>query len=145
VDESGRVVSARSKTFTVDTQGRGTVEITRRVQDTVAATGIAEGLCTVFVHHTSASLIINENADPDVQRDLDAFLGRLVRDGDPLFIHTAEGPDDMASHVRTALTQTSLNIPVTGGRCALGTWQGVFLWEHRHQGHRRTITVTVVG
>ncbi len=138
-------MSARSETFTVDTQGRGTVEITRRVQDTVAATGIAEGLCTVFVHHTSASLIINENADPDVQRDLDAFLGRLVCDGDPLFIHTAEGPDDMASHVRTALTQTSLNIPVQGGRCALGTWQGVFLWEHRHQGHRRTITVTVVG
>ena len=138
-------MSARSHAFTVDTRGRGTVEITQRVQDAVATMGITEGLCTVFVHHTSASLIINENADPDVQRALDAFLGRLVPDGDPLFIHTAEGPDDMASHVRTALTQTSLNIPVTGGRCALGTWQGVFLWEHRHRGHRRRITVTVVG
>ncbi len=138
-------MSVHSDTFTVDTRGRGTVEITHRVQDAVVAAGIAEGLCTVFVHHTSASLIVNENADPDVQRDLDAFLARLVPDGDPLFIHTAEGPDDMPSHVRTALTQTSLSIPVAGGRCALGTWQGVFLWEHRHRGHRRRITVTVIG
>jgi len=138
-------VSVRSDTFTIETPGRGTVEITHRVQDAVAEAGIAEGLCTVFVHHTSASLIINENADPDVQRDLDAFLARLVPDGDPLFIHTAEGPDDMPSHVRTALTQTSLSIPVADGRCALGTWQGVFLWEHRRRGHPRRLTVTVVG
>ncbi len=138
-------MSVHSDTFTVDTRGRGTVEITHRVQEAVVAAGIAEGLCTVFVHHTSASLIVNENADPDVQRDLDAFLARLVPDGDPLFIHPAEGPDDMPSHVRTALTQTSLSIPVAGGRCALGTWQGVFLWEHRHRGHRRRITVTVIG
>ncbi len=144
MDQGDRVVSVRSDTFTVDTRGRGTVEITHRVQDAVAEAGIAEGLCTVFVHHTSASLIINENADPDVQRDLDAFLARLVPDGDPLFIHTAEGSDDMPSHVRTALTQTSLSIPVAGGRCALGTWQGVFLWEHRYRGHRRKITVTIV-
>jgi secondary thiamine-phosphate synthase enzyme len=138
-------MSTKSETFTVETRGRGTTEITERVQRAVAASGIAEGLCTVFIHHTSASLIVNENADADVQRDLDAFLSRLVPDGDPLYVHTAEGPDDMPSHVRTALTQTSLGIPVSGGRCALGTWQGVFVWEHRRRGHQRQITVTVVG
>lgn len=138
-------MSARSKTLTVQTRGRGTTEITHHVQDAVASSGITEGLCTVFIHHTSASLIINENADRDVQRDLDAFLSRLVPDGDPLFIHTMEGPDDMPAHIKTAITQTSLSIPVTRGRCALGTWQGVFLWEHRLRGHRRQVTVTVVG
>ena len=138
-------MSASSKTITVETRGRGTHEITHQVQDAVAASGIRDGLCTVFIHHTSASLIINENADRDVQRDLDAFLSRLVPDGDPLFIHTMEGPDDMPAHVKTAITQTSLSIPVTDGRCALGTWQGIFLWEHRQRGHRRQVTVTVVG
>lgn len=138
-------MSAKSKTFTVQTRGRGTTEVTHQVQDAVRASGISDGLCTVFIHHTSASLVINENADPDVQRDLEAFLSRLVPDGDSLYVHTMEGPDDMPAHVRTALTQTSLSIPVTGGRCALGTWQGVFVWEHRHQGHRRRVTVTVVG
>ena len=138
-------MSAKSQTFTVDTRGRGTTEITRQIQEAVAASGIPEGLCTVFVHHTSASVIINENADRDVQRDLEAFLSRLVPDGDSLYVHTMEGPDDMPAHVKTALTQTSLGIPVTGGRCALGTWQGVFLWEHRRWGHRRRVTVTVVG
>ncbi len=138
-------MSARNQTFTVATRGRGTTEITRQVQNAVAESGVREGLCTVFIHHTSASLIINENADPDVQRDLDAFLSRLVPDGDSLFVHTAEGPDDMSAHMRTALTQTSLNIPVAGGRCDLGTWQGVFVWEHRTSGHRRRITVSVVG
>jgi secondary thiamine-phosphate synthase enzyme len=138
-------MSAQSKTLTLQTRGRGTTEITSEVQAAVEASGIAEGLCTVFIHHTSASLVINENADRDVQRDLDAFLSRLVPDGDPLFVHTMEGPDDMPAHVRTALTQTSLSIPVTGGRCALGTWQGVFLWEHRRHGYRRRVTVTVVG
>jgi secondary thiamine-phosphate synthase enzyme len=137
-------MSAKSKKFTVQTRGRGTTEVTAEVQDAVASSGISEGLCTVFIHHTSASLIINENADPDVQRDLDAFLSRLVPDGDDLFVHTMEGPDDMPAHVRTALTQTSLSIPVTGGRCALGTWQGVFVWEHRRRGHRRQVTVTVI-
>lgn len=137
-------MSVKSKTFTVQTRGRGTTEVTSKVQDAVASTGISEGLCTVFIHHTSASLVINENADPDVQRDLDAFLSRLVPDGDSLFVHTMEGPDDMPAHVRTALTQTSLGIPVSDGRCALGTWQGVFVWEHRHRGSRRRVTVTVV-
>jgi secondary thiamine-phosphate synthase enzyme len=138
-------MSTKSKVIEIKTRGRGTTEITTQVQDAVASSGITDGLCTVFVHHTSASLTINENADPDVQRDLDAFLSRLVPDGDPLFVHTMEGPDDMPAHVRTALTQTSLSIPVTKGRCALGTWQGVFVWEHRHRGHRRRVTVTVVG
>ena len=134
-----------SKTLTIRTRGRGTTEITTEVQDAVRASGISEGLCTVFIHHTSASLTINENADPDVQRDLDAFLSRLVPDGDSLYVHTMEGPDDMPAHVRAALTQTSLSIPVSRGRCTLGTWQGVFLWEHRHRGHQRRVTVTVVG
>jgi len=138
-------MSAKSQTLSVETRGRGTTEITAEVQDAVQASGIAEGLCTVFIHHTSASLIINENADHDVQRDLEAFLSRLVPDGDSLYVHTMEGPDDMPAHVKTAITQTSLSIPVTGGRCALGTWQGVFLWEHRLRGDRRRVTVTVVG
>ncbi len=138
-------MTAKSQAFVVETRGRGTREITREVEEAVADSGISEGLCTVFVHHTSASLIINENADPDVQRDLDAFLSRLIPDGDSLYVHTMEGPDDMPAHVKTALTQTSLGIPVSGGRCALGTWQGVFLWEHRLRGHRRRVTVTVVG
>ena len=129
--------------ITIETRGRGTVEITDRVQRTVSESGVQEGLCTVFVHHTSASLIVCENADPTVRDDLDAFLGRLVPDGDSLFQHTAEGPDDMPSHVRSVLTQTSIGIPVDGGRCDLGTWQGVFLYEHRHRGHRRRVTVLV--
>lgn len=138
-------MSTKSQTFTVETRGRGTTEITDQVQRAVAAADIEEGLCTVFIHHTSASLTINENADPDVQRDLDAFLTRLVPDADSLYVHTAEGPDDMPSHVKTALTQTSLGIPVSNGRCALGTWQGIFVWEHRRRGQQRRITVTVNG
>ena len=129
----------------VETRGRGTVEITDRVQKAVAASGVRDGLCTVFIHHTSASLIICENADPTVRRDLDAFLGRLVPDGDPLYRHTAEGPDDMPSHVRTVLTQTSIGIPVTAGRCDLGTWQGIYVYEHRTAAHTRKVSVTVTG
>ncbi|MEM8607749.1 MAG: secondary thiamine-phosphate synthase enzyme YjbQ [Myxococcota bacterium] len=138
-------MSVHSDSFTVDTLGRGTLEITHRVQQAVGESGVQEGLCNVFVHHTSASLIINENADPDVQVDLNAFLDRLVPDGDPLYVHTAEGPDDMPAHVRTALTQTSVSIPIHNGRCALGTWQGVYLWEHRRRPHRRRVTVTILG
>jgi secondary thiamine-phosphate synthase enzyme len=138
-------MSAKSSTFSVQTRGRGISEVTSQVQSAVAASGIEDGLCTVFIHHTSASLTINENADPDVQRDLDAFLSRLVPDGDALYVHTMEGPDDMPAHVRTALTQTSLSIPVSGGRALLGTWQGIFVWEHRHRSHQRRVTVTVVG
>ena len=131
--------------FEIETQGRGTVDITRRIQDAVAASGVREGLATVFLHHTSASLMICENADPDVRADLERFLSRLVPDGDPIFAHTDEGPDDMPSHVRTLLTRTSIGLPVAEGRCDLGTWQGVYLYEHRHRGHRRRVSVTVVG
>lgn len=129
----------------VETRGRGTYDITDRVQRVVAESGIADGLCTVFVHHTSASLIICENADPSVREDLDAFFARLVPDGDRIFTHTAEGSDDMPSHVRSILTQTSIGIPVERGRCDLGTWQGIYLWEHRRAAHRRRVTVVVTG
>lgn len=127
----------------VETRGRGTYEISDDVQRVVRESGIDEGLCTVFVHHTSASLIICENADPSVRQDLDAFFAKLVPDGDRLFTHTAEGPDDMPSHVRSILTQPSIGIPVDEGRADLGTWQGVYLYEHRTRGHRRRVTVIV--
>ena len=133
------------QTLTIETRGRGTVEITRQVQQIVERSGVTRGLCHVFVHHTSASLIVCENADPTVRRDLETFAARLVPDGDPSFIHDAEGPDDMAAHIRSILTLTSLTIPVESRRCDLGTWQGIFLWEHRTDPHRRRITVTVVG
>lgn len=125
--------------------GRGTYELTADVQRIVREAGVARGLCNLFVHHTSASLLINENADPAVHRDLDAFMKRLVPDGDPLFEHDDEGPDDMPAHVRCALTQTSISIPIAAGRCDLGTWQGIYLWEHRHAPHKRRITVTIIG
>ena len=131
--------------FTIATHGRGTYDITAEIQRGVRESGVDTGLCHVFVHHTSASLILCENADPDVRADLETFMARLVPDGDPMFIHTAEGPDDMPAHVRSILTQNGLGIPVTRGQCALGTWQGVYLWEHRSMGHRRRITVTVIG
>lgn len=131
--------------FEVRTTGRGTWDITAEVERAVQATGVDTGLCNVFLHHTSASLILCENADPDVRRDLESFFSRLVKDGDPLFVHDAEGPDDMPSHVRAVLTTNSLNVPVQSGRLMLGTWQGIYLWEHRHAAHRRKVTVTVIG
>ena len=127
------------------TDGRGTYEITREIQAAVRESGIRTGLCHVFIRHTSASLMLCENADPDVRRDLETFMARTVPDGDPDFVHTAEGPDDMPAHVRSVLTQTDLNLPVRDGRCALGTWQGIYLWEHRSAPHRRTLIVTVNG
>lgn len=135
----------RQTSLTVATQGRGSYEITDAIARFVADAGIETGLCHVFVHHTSASLMLCENADPTVRRDLEAFMARLVPDGDDLFQHQDEGPDDMPAHVRTVLTQTGLSLPVTGGRCALGTWQGVYLWEHRTAPHRRRVTLTVLG
>jgi len=129
----------------VETAGPGLVEVTSEVAKIVAASGIETGLAHVFCRHTSASLLIQENADPDVQRDLVAFFKRLVPDGDPLFIHRAEGPDDMPAHVKTALTQTTLTIPIADGAMLLGTWQGIYLFEHRHRPHRRSIIVHVVG
>ena len=134
-----------SKSITVRTQGRGTSEITDRVQAIVAQSGIRSGLCTVFIHHTSASLIICENADPAVRRDLESYINRLVADGDRAYTHASEGADDMAAHIRSVLTQTSIGIPVEQGRCALGTWQGVYLWEHRYQAHGRRVSITVIG
>jgi secondary thiamine-phosphate synthase enzyme len=134
-----------SERFEVATKGRGTYEISDQVARAVRASGIARGLCTVFVHHTSASLIVCENADPSVRSDLERYFARLVPDGDPVFRHTAEGPDDMPAHVRSILTASSLSIPVEGSSPDLGTWQGVFLWEHRDHPHRRRITVSVVG
>lgn len=131
--------------LTVSTRSRGTYDVTHQVAEVVAASGARDGLATVFVHHTSASLIICENADPSVRRDLEAFAARLVPDGDALFTHDAEGPDDMPAHVRTILTQTSLGIPVVGGRLDLGTWQGIYLWEHRKSSHSRKISVTILS
>jgi secondary thiamine-phosphate synthase enzyme len=134
-----------SRALQVATRGRGIVDLTADVQAYVRETGAQGGLCTVFVHHTSASLLISENADPEVHRDLERFFSRLVPDGDELFRHDAEGPDDMPAHVRSALTQTSISIPIRDGRCDLGTWQGIYLWEHRHAPHQRRVTITVIG
>ena len=131
--------------MTISTRGRGTTDITREIAQIVRDSGVRAGLATVFVHHTSASLIVSENADPDVRRDLEAFLARLVPDGDPLFVHTAEGDDDMPAHVRSVLTQTSIGLPIHDGQLELGAWQGIFLWEHRTTPHRRKITVTIVS
>ena len=119
------------------------MDITSEVQSVVSASGIQDGLCTVFVQHTSASLLIQENADPSARRDLEAWLNRLVPENDSLFTHTAEGPDDMPSHVKSALTATSVGVPVVSGRLALGTWQGIYLWEHRRRGHTRRVLVHV--
>src|SRR5512144_966687 len=129
----------------VDTPRRGLLEITRPVCAWLGSTGLRDGLLTVFVRHTSASLLIQENADPEVQRDLERFLSRLVPDGDPLFEHTVEGRDDMPAHVRSALTQTQLSIVVEGGALLLGTWQGIYVYEHRLRGHRREIALHVIG
>ena len=133
------------RTIEIETPGRALVNITDHVADVVGGGDVTSGLCHVFLRHTSASLLINENADPDVLMDLETFMSGLVPDGDPRYVHTAEGPDDMPSHVRAMLTQTSLTIPVADGGLALGTWQGIFLWEHRHRGHRRKVMVTVTA
>jgi len=127
------------------TPGRGTTEITYDIQAAVRATEIDIGLCHVFVQHTSASLIICENADSDVRVDLESFMQKIVPDGDPMFIHTCEGEDDMPAHVRSVITQTELTLPITQGELALGQWQGVYLWEHRHRGHQRKVTLTMQG
>ena len=129
----------------IQTQGKGLQEITHDVQHVVQASKITCGLCNLFVRHTSASLVIQENADPDVQRDLEYFFGKLVPENDLGYTHTMEGPDDMPSHIRSALTCTSEQIPLSGGQLLLGTWQGIFLWEHRTSGSLRNIVVHISG
>lgn len=138
-------MTSSNHTFEVITRGVGLSDITHCIRDAVHSAVMSEGLATVFIRHTSASLIIQENADPAVQADLESFLRRLVPEGDPLWTHTAEGADDMPAHVRSALTSTSLGIPVMGGALALGTWQGIYLWEHRHAAHRRQVIVNLTG
>jgi secondary thiamine-phosphate synthase enzyme len=132
-------------TFVIDSAGRGLVEVTRRASDWVGASDVQTGVLTLFVRHTSASLVIQENADPAVRADLDRFFARLVVDGDPIFRHRDEGADDMPAHVRAALTATSLAIPVVAARLALGTWQGIYLIEHRTAPHRREVVLQFVG
>ena len=129
----------------IPTRGRGLYDFTAEVANWVAQNGLQNGLVTLHLRHTSASLLIQENADPDVRRDLENFFARLVPDGDPLFSHTAEGDDDMPAHIRTALTAVNLSIPVSQGQLALGTWQGIYLWEHRRAPHSRAVTVHFIG
>lgn len=125
------------------TARQGLVEITGEIADVIAQSGLSEGLCTVFMRHTSASLTIQENADPSARRDLEEWLKRQVPENDPLYTHTQEGPDDMPSHIKAALTSTSLSIPILDGRLTLGTWQGIYLWEHRARPHQREVVVHV--
>ena len=127
------------------TRGRGLLEITEQVRGVVSTSGVRAGLCQVCILHTSASLVVTENADRDVQRDLETFMSRLAPDGDPAWRHDAEGPDDMPAHLRSVLTQTSLGLPIIDGQVVLGTWQGIFLWEHRARPHARTVIVTVIA
>ncbi|MEO8717024.1 MAG: secondary thiamine-phosphate synthase enzyme YjbQ [Burkholderiales bacterium] len=133
------------KTLNFRTAGRGTTDITADVARAVRESGIASGLCNVFLQHTSASLILCENAAPAVRQDLETVLSRLAPDGDPAYRHDDEGADDMAAHARSVLTSNSLQIPVAEGQLALGTWQGIYLWEHRHAPHARSVVVTVLG
>jgi secondary thiamine-phosphate synthase enzyme len=129
------------KRIIIATPGQGLHEFTDQIREIVAAAGVREGLCTVFIRHTSASLLIQENADLSARHDLEAWLNRLVPENDPLFTHDAEGPDDMPAHIKAALTAVSLSIPIVEGKLALGTWQGIYLWEHRKKAHRREVVV----
>jgi secondary thiamine-phosphate synthase enzyme len=129
----------------VQTRGRGFYDISAQVQEFIGVAKLQTGLCTLQIQHTSASLLIQENADPDVRRDFERFFSKLVPDGDPLFVHTIEGADDMPAHIRTALTTVNLGVPFENGRLSLGTWQGIYLWEHRREPHRRVVVVHLVG
>ena len=133
------------QTITLRTEGRSIIEITGEIEQLLRDVSIEQGLCHVFLHHTSASLIITENADIDVRRDLENYITKLVLDGDPAYLHDQEGADDMAAHIRAVLTQSEITVPIQHGRLALGTWQGLFLWEHRYRAHRRNLTVTLTG
>jgi secondary thiamine-phosphate synthase enzyme len=131
--------------LTLATRGRGLYDFTRKVEAWIAEGGFKDGLVTMHLRHTSASLLIQENADPDVRTDLEHFFARLVPDGDPIFEHTCEGADDMPAHIRTALTTVNLSIPLQSGRLVLGTWQGIYLWEHRRAAHSRRVTLHFIG
>lgn len=133
------------KTVAVHTPGKGLHDVTERVAQVVDSAGVAIGLCHLFVRHTSASLLIQENADPSARYDLEQYFDRIAPENDPLYTHTLEGPDDMPSHLRTALTQTSLHIPIRQARLALGTWQGIYLFEHRAAAHRREVVIHIIG
>mgnify|MGYP000326524148 CR=1 FL=1 len=133
------------QTLQFSNSGRGTTIITQQVQQLVMQSGITTGTCHVFVQHTSASLMLCENADPDVRRDLETFMQHIVPDGDPMFLHQDEGPDDMSAHIRTVLTNPDVTMPVTQGQCDLGIWQGLYLWEHRTHRQQRRVIVTVQG
>ena len=133
------------RVWTVSTRGRETQELTAKLQALVAESGVRDGLCHVFIHHTSASLMLCENADPDVRRDLETFMGELVPDGDPRFVHDAEGPDDMPAHIKAAMMPVSLSIPIFDGQLALGTWQGLYLFEHRTAPHSRQVAACVIA
>jgi len=141
----GPMLSQTLSRLAVSTGGRGFHDVTAEVQRRVSEAAVRAGLCTLHLQHTSASLVIQENADPDVRRDFETFFSRLVPDGDPDFVHTVEGDDDMPAHVRTAMTAVNLSVPIEDGRLALGTWQGIYLWEHRHRPHRRTIVIHILG
>ncbi|MCU0989076.1 MAG: secondary thiamine-phosphate synthase enzyme YjbQ [Xanthomonadales bacterium] len=138
-------MSPLTTSIEIATPGRGFQDVSAELQRAVRQSGVRVGLCHVFLCHTSASLLITENADPDVRRDLERFMHRLAPDGDPAHAHVAEGPDDMPAHIRSVLTSPELTIPVREGQLALGTWQGVFLWEHRRRPHRRRLDITVIG
>jgi secondary thiamine-phosphate synthase enzyme len=131
--------------LSIETRGRGTYNISRQVEELIDQSAIKKGICQLFLHHTSASLILCENADPTVRSDLERFMSRLVPDGDAIFDHTQEGPDDMPAHIRSILTKNDLGFPIVNGRAGLGTWQGIYLWEHRTHPHRRQMTVTLYG
>ncbi len=131
------------KQLNIHTPRQGLFNISHEIAAVVEESGFDEGLCTLFVQHTSASLTIQENADPSARRDLESWLNRLVAENDPLYTHTLEGPDDMPAHIKSALTATSLGIPIVNGQLALGTWQGVYLWEHRHQGGQRSLVIYI--
>lgn len=133
----------KQKTLQIETKGRGTFDISNDIQKIVDESNIQSGLCHLFLQHTSASLILCENADPTVRVDLENFMARIAPDGDPGYLHDMEGPDDMPAHIRTILTQNNLTLPISQGRCVLGTWQGVYLWEHRSIGHTRKLIVTL--
>lgn len=135
----------RQEKLTIRSEGRGTYEITQSVENLIRQSGIQNGLCHMFICHTSASLIICENADPAVRNDLETFMAKICPDGDPMFTHCDEGADDMPAHIRSVLTQFELSIPINQGASILGTWQGIYLWEHRHTSHQRYITVTIHG